>query len=118
MLKVLHSLFIFASVGSFIGRFALTYIKPELLQQRWLKIAPHIIDTFLLLSGLALVFQGNWLNGEYGWIISKLILLIAYIVCGVVAMRSSGPRRWLAFIAAMLCFAAILAVAISKHGFF
>jgi len=110
-------LFILLSVGGFISRMLMAEFKPALLQVKIIKIAPHAIDTILLLSGFALVYQGNWLAGEYGWIITKFIMLWVYVAFGVMAMRSSGLRRWGAFALALACFGYILSVAITKHGF-
>lgn len=117
MLKDTHMLFILLSVGSFIARIMLVQLKPAWLQPKVAKIAPHVIDTILLLSGIGLVFQGNWMAGEYGWILTKLVMLIAYIGLGVVAMRSVGIKRWGAFILALVCFGYIISVAVTKHGF-
>ena len=117
MLKSIHMLFILLSVGSFISRIMLAQFNPDTLRIKVLKIAPHVIDTILLLSGIGLVFQGNWMAGEYGWIISKLVMLIAYIGFGVMAMRSTGIKRWIAFVLALTCFGYILSIAITKHGF-
>lgn len=117
MIKSIHIIFILLSFTSFFSRFALSIIKPELLQKKIIKIAPHIIDTLLLISGVTLVFQGNWLAGEFGWIISKLILLISYIILAVMAMRLKGSKRWFAFAAAIACYVYIFVIAISKHGF-
>ncbi len=117
MIKSIHLIFIFSSFISFTGRIALSVFKPQLLQNKAIKIAPHIIDTVLLISGISLVFQGNWLQAEYGWIISKFILLLAYIALGVMAMRLSGPKRWAAFLAAVICFIFIFIIAIAKQGF-
>ena len=117
MIKSIHMLFILLSVGSFISRIMLAEFKPEILRARVLKIAPHIIDTILLLSGITLVFQGNWMAGEYGWIMTKLVMLIAYIGFGIMAMRSTGIKRWSAFVLALACFGYIISVAVTKHGF-
>lgn len=119
MIKSLHLIFIVSSLVSFSGRFALSFIKPELLQNKFLKIAPHIIDTILLVSGITLVIQGGWLEGAFGWIASKLVLLVGYIVFGIIAMRStSNGKRWGAFVAALACFVGIFVIAITKNGFF
>ena len=119
MIKSLHLIFIVTSLISFSGRFALSYLKPELLQNKIFKIAPHIIDTVLLVSGITLVLQGGWLEGEFGWIASKLVLLVGYIVLGVIAMRATnGVKRWGAFVGAISCFVGIFAIAITKNGFF
>ncbi len=117
MLKLIHIVFILTSFGSFIVRMALSELKPEILQRKLFKIAPHVIDTLLLLTGIVLVFQGRWLEGEYGWIISKFLVLLLYVIFGVTAMRHTGAARWLAFVAAIACFAYIFVVAISKQGF-
>lgn len=117
MIKSIHLIFIFSSFISFTFRIALSVFKPELLQNKLIKIAPHVIDTFLLISGFALVMQGNWLDGEYGWITSKFILLLGYIGFGVLAMRLKGINRWVSFIAAIACFIAIFITAITKNGF-
>ncbi len=117
MLKLIHIVFVFSSFLSFNIRMILNQFQPRLLQNRILKTIPHIIDTALLVSGLSLVFLENWTAREHGWIISKFIVLIIYIVFGIIAMRSRGSKRWLAFAAAIGCFAYIFSVAISKHGF-
>lgn len=117
MIKLIHLIFIFSSLISFSGRMALSVFKPSLLQNKFIKIAPHVIDTLLLLSGITLVIQGNWLDGEFGWIISKLILLLGYIGFGVMAMRFNGIKRWVAFVAAIGCFIAIFITGITKNGF-
>lgn len=117
MIKLIHLIFIFTSFISFISRFSLSFLKPDILTNKVLKIAPHVIDTILLISGFTLVIQGNWMEGEHGWIISKFILLLAYIVFGVMAMRCKGSKRWIAFIAALSCFIYIFVIAITKQGF-
>jgi len=117
MIKSIHLVFIFSSFISFSGRMALSVFKPALLQNKIIKIVPHVIDTLLLISGITLVIQGNWLDGEFGWIISKLILLLGYIGFGVLAMRLKGMNRWVAFIAALICFIAIFITGITKNGF-
>ena len=117
MLKLIHFIFIISSFVSFVSRMGISVLKPEMLQNKIIKIAPHVIDTLLLISGVALVFQGNWLAGEFGWIISKFILLLVYIVFGVMAMRCSGLKRWVAFIAAIACYIGIFVIAITKNGF-
>ena len=119
MLKIFHLTFIMLSLFSFIGRVILSETRPDILKQKSLKIAPHVIDTLLLVSGILLVIQGQWLSAEYGWIVAKIIALLAYVGLGVVVMHNRGTVRWLAFAGAMVCFAYIGMVAVTKHaGFF
>ncbi len=116
-MKMLHILFIFASLFSFVGRVALAQFKPEILQQKLFKIVPHVLNTLLLLSGVFLIFQNNWLDGDYRWIISKFLVLLAYIGFGVACMHAQGAKRWGFFAAALLSFVYIFIIAITKHGF-
>ncbi|NOQ64038.1 MAG: invasion protein [Methyloprofundus sp.] len=117
MIKMIHMLFILLSVGSFVSRMMLVQFKPDLLRGKIAKIAPHVIDTILLLSGITLVLQGNWMAGETGWIMTKVVVLFAYVGFGVMAMRSSGAKRWIAFVLALASFGYIISVAVTKHGF-
>lgn len=117
MIKILHLTFILLSISSFIGRVYLAEKRPEMLEQKWIKIGPHIINSLLLLTGFTLVFQGSWLSGEYGWIIAKLIALVAYVGLGIVAIKSQGELRWKAFAGALACFVYIAVVAVTKNAF-
>lgn len=88
-----------------------------LLQARWVKVAPHMVDTVLLGSALAMVF----LSGQYpfvqGWLTAKVLGLVAYIGFGTMALkraRSKGSR--IAFlILALATFAYIVSVALTKN---
>lgn len=118
MLKHIHLFFVAVLVVSFVGRVMLAEFKPYLLKQKWLKITPHILDSLLLLSGIALVIQGNWLMADYGWIVAKLLALLVFIGLGVLAMHKVGMLRWLAFTGAMICLLYIAKLAISKQAWF
>ncbi len=118
MLKHIHLLFVALLVVSFVGRVILAEFKPAIMRQKWLKIAPHVFDTLLLLSGLALVIQGNWLMGDYDWLVAKILVLLIFIGLGVLAMRNDGKTRWLAFAGAMVCLLFIAGVAVSKQVLF
>ena len=117
MIKMLHLTFVLLSIFSFVFRVILAQMNSPLLEQKWIKIGPHIINTFLLITGFTLVFQGSWLSAEYGWIIAKLIALVAYVGLGIVAIKSQGELRWKAFAGALACFMYIAIVAVSKHAF-
>ncbi|MDD5460384.1 MAG: SirB2 family protein [Methylococcales bacterium] len=118
MIKTLHLTFILLSILSFVGRVILSETHPVILKQKLFRIAPHIIDTILLLSGITLIYQGNWLSTDYSWIIAKIVALLGYIGLGVVVMRNRGAVRWLAFIGAMACFVYIGIVAVTKNALF
>lgn len=90
-----------------------------LLQARAAKILPHLIDTTLLGSALALAY----LSGQYPfvqpWLTAKVFGLLAYIVFGTLALkRGRTPRIRLGFFAlALLTFGYIVGVALTRNPF-
>lgn len=83
------------------------------LQARWVRVLPHINDTLLFSSGLALAI----LLGQYpfvdGWLTAKFLALLVYISLGTIAIKRGKTRgqRIAAWIAALLVFAYMVAVA-------
>lgn len=88
----------------------------RMLQQRWVKIVPHAIDTLLLASALTLA----WWIGQYpfvnGWLTAKVLGLVLYIVLGTIALKRGKTKtvRVGAFFAALAVFAYIVGVALTK----
>ncbi len=118
-MKHLHLFFVTLVLISFLGRVALSYARPEILQRKWLTIAPHIISSLLLISGILLTVEGGWLAGNYDWILAKIGALCGFIALGIVTLKRTDEKRWLAFGGAMLCFFYIINVAMTKSvGFF
>lgn len=89
----------------------------SMLNRRWVRVAPHVIDSVLLGSALLMVF----LSGQYpfvqGWLTAKVLALLAYIALGTVALKHGRNKtvRVCAFIAALAVFAYIVSVALSKR---
>lgn len=115
MLKLLHPALAAVAMLGFAGRLWLAEHKPEILRRKWLRIAPHVLDTLLLLSGIGLVWQGGWLNRDYRWLLLKLVFILAYIATGMLAMRMQGQFRRRAGIGAFICLLFVAAIAINKH---
>ena len=88
-----------------------------LLQQRWIKVAPHIVDTLLLTTAILLMIVLNQHPGNQGWILAKLIALVFYIGFGTLAIkRAPTPvTKVLFFGLAITTFAYIIGVAIAHH---
>ncbi len=116
-LKYLHMSCAALSGGLFLLRGCWMLFQPARLQQRWVRVAPHIIDTALLASAVTLAV----LSGQYplaqGWLSAKVLALLLYIVLGTVALKRGKTRavRAGAFAAALACFGYIVAVAVSKQ---
>lgn len=87
------------------------------LQQRWVKIAPHIIDTLLLASALTMAVWSSQYPFAQNWLTAKLLALVAYILLGTIALKRGKTKtvRTAAFVAALAVFAYIIKVAITRQ---
>lgn len=114
--KDLHLACVVLSLGGFAARGALMLAGSPLLGTRFVRIAPHVVDTVLLASALWL----SWMLQQYpfvhGWLTAKVLGLVAYIVLGAVALRRGRTKRVraAAFAGAALSAAYIVAVALTK----
>lgn len=113
-MKHLHLLFVALALVSFLGRFALSQYRPEMLQLKWMNILPHVISTLLLLTGISLAFS---YPGDHGWIVAKVVALFGFIGFGIMALKLKDEKRWYAFGGALLMFAYIAKVAVTKSIF-
>ncbi len=88
-----------------------------LLQARWVRIAPHVVDTALLASAIALAVWSGQYPFAQPWLTAKLLALVGYIGLGTIALKRGRtlPIRGAAFAGALLLFLYIVAVAVSKH---
>lgn len=86
-----------------------------LLQQRWVKIAPHGIDTVLLTSAILLAWQLGYSPMNSPWLAAKIIALLLYIGLGMVAFRfaQTNQLRLITWLSAQLVFIYIVAAAIT-----
>jgi uncharacterized membrane protein SirB2 len=112
ILRAIHMSCAALSITGFVLRWIWMLNDSRLLNARASKIVPHIVDTVLLLSAIALVvivgFQAN-----AAWISTKILSLIVYIVLGTFALkrgRSKGTRT-VTGILAIIVFAFIASVA-------
>lgn len=97
------------------GAFALAGAEwPRALPVKWLSYA---IDTSLLTAAMMLLTILPWAMFANGWLTMKILLLVAYVVLGVLAMRPHRTRRdrALYYAAALLAFAAIYGIARAHH---
>jgi len=87
-----------------------------LLQQRWVKITPQLVDTVLLVSAIVLAIQLRFSPLELPWLMMKIIALLVYIGAGLVALRFGRSKtiRLYAWLFSLLTFLYIVSVAFSK----
>jgi uncharacterized membrane protein SirB2 len=115
--KSIHLITVVLTISGFLLRSYWMLCESPLLQNRIVKTVPHINDTVLLLAAIwtaAIIGQYPFVNG---WLTAKILGAIAYILCGGIAL-SYGPTRRIrivALVGALLCFAYVVYVAITKN---
>lgn len=118
-LKHSHMLFIALSVSFLAVRFLLSLRAPELLQKKFFKITPHVVDTFLLLTAIGLMLTIQQYPFQTPWLTEKLFGLFAYIGLAVMALKGRTLlMRWVGFIGALSWLALVAHVAITKTPLF
>lgn len=108
LLKSLHIALAIVSVSFFVVRFIGRQREAGFVQWRLVKTAPHIIDTLLLASGIALASLYRLSPLEAHWLLVKLLLIVAYISAGFGAMKA--PRSALRNLFALLALGLITGV--------
>ncbi|HET8710840.1 MAG TPA: SirB2 family protein [Spongiibacteraceae bacterium] len=114
--KHIHMLCAAISIIGFVIRGGLRIKNSTVLQKKWIRIAPHIVDTLLLLSAIGLMLSIGQYPFVNSWLTAKLIGLLVYIFLGVVTMRiaKTQPLRIGAYLLAIATFFYIASVAITK----
>jgi uncharacterized membrane protein SirB2 len=117
-LKLVHQSAVALSVAGFFARGLGSLGDAAWVRGRAARTLPHLIDTVLLASaiGLAWMLRLNPLSTP--WLAAKIVGLLAYIGLGMVALRPQRPPalRAAAWVAALLCFAPIVALALTKQA--
>ncbi len=91
--------------------------ESAILYRRWVKVAPHLVDTCLLTSALIMVIWSRQYPFVEPWLTAKLAALLAYVALGSIALKHGKTKtvRVCAFMAALAVFAYIVAVALTKQ---
>ena len=89
---------------------------------RWPNAAPvrylsYTIDTALLTAAMMLLTILPGALYANGWLVVKIVLLVAYVVLGVFALRRGRSRRTRAicYVMALLVFAQVYGIARTHH---
>ncbi len=116
LIKSLHMITAIATLSGFVLRGYWMMVRSDCLQLKVVRIAPHVVDTVFLGSGIALVVMLELNVFSQPWLLAKVTGLIVYIVLGTIAIKR-GPTlqiRAIAFVAALAVFAYIVGVALAK----
>ena len=117
LLKQLHLATLAITLTLFVLRGIWMMASSSRLQARWVRIVPHLNDTVLLASGIALAFTLGLSPLDHSWLAAKLIALLVYIGLGTIALKRGKTRaqRIAAWVAALLVFGYMAAVAVAHN---
>lgn len=115
-LKGIHLACVALSLVGFLIRYILMLRQSPLLGKTVARVLPHINDTILLSAALGLAFQTSQFPFVDHWLTAKVCGLLAYILCGTIALkRGSTIRiRAVAGVGGILCFAYVVSVALTR----
>ena len=121
-LKAVHVACAILSIAGFALRGLMMFAGSPLPGARLARVAPHVVDSVLLASALALA----WMSGQYpfaqGWLTAKVLALVAYIALGTVALKPGRSQavRGTAFALALAMVLYIVSVALTRDpwGYF
>jgi uncharacterized membrane protein SirB2 len=117
--KHLHLTCVALSLSLLFIRFFWTLRQSEQLNKKWVKILPHIVDTFLLISAAILCVLISQYPFVEPWLTEKFIAVIAYIIMGFVCIKGRTPfLRWIGLIGAVSWIALIGKLAVTKQAVF
>jgi uncharacterized membrane protein SirB2 len=114
--KYLHVACVVLSLSGFAARGVLMLRESPWLNARFVRVAPHVVDTVLLGSAAWLAWFLQQYPLVHGWLTAKVVGLLAYIGFGMVALRMGRTRRTRAvfFVLALAAAAYVVSVALSR----
>lgn len=116
-IKYLHIGCVLLSYAFFFLRGIWMLRASPMLQQRWVKITPHVVDSALLLSAIALAILYSISPLTTPWLMAKIVALLFYIFLGTIAIKRGKTRRirLAAWLSAQLVFLYIVTVALTHN---
>ncbi len=118
-LKHAHMLFAVISVTLFTIRFMLLMKRPESLNNKFLKVFPHIVDTLLFILGIAMMIKLSLYPTTVPWMAEKLLAVLAYIYTGYFTLKKArtNAMRWFGFFASLGWMVLIARIAMTKTNY-
>ena len=114
--KLIHESAVTLSFAGFFARGLGMLRDAAWVRHRLAKTLPHVVDTVLIVSAIALAWMLRLTPSNAPWIAAKIGGLLAYVAIGLVALRFGHTRaiRAGAWVLALLTFLWIVSVAITK----
>jgi len=90
--------------------------ESPLLVHRWVRVTPHLIDTALLGSAISMALISSQYPFSQYWLTAKLWGLLAYILCGSMALKRGRTKnqRAVFFVLALCAYFYITSVALTR----
>ncbi|MGJ8691334.1 MAG: SirB2 family protein [Thalassotalea sp.] len=119
-MKHLHMTLAILSVSLFTLRFIWSLMNSVQLEKKWVKIAPHIIDTCLILVGVTMWISLALNPLEQMWFAEKLLGVVAYIVTVTYTLKfaRNNLMKVFGYLGAIGWVILVVRVAITKEAVF
>jgi len=116
MLKDIHVTTALISITLFLIRGLWVMKGSAMMQKKWVKIVPHVNDTVLLGTAIALTISIGQYPFVDAWVTAKLLGLVVYICLGIEVFRIARTNlgRALAWLGGLLVFLFVVSVAVTK----
>ena len=118
LVRHVHIVCAVLSITLFVTRGVMQTAGLRWRHRRWLRIAPHVIDTLLLGAAITLAWQSHQYPLSQAWLSAKVVALLLYIGLGTIALRpgASGAMQRTAFLAAVITVTYIVGVALTRSA--
>ena len=116
LLKSIHVICAAITITGFVLRGFWMLTESPLLTHRLTRIAPHVVDTLFLLSGIFMLVIAAMNPFTQPWLLAKFVALIAYILLGMVAIRRGRTKniRAVTFVSAIAVFGYVIGVGMAR----
>ena len=117
LIKTIHVMAVAISGTGFFARGLGGLLGAPWVRGRLARTVPHIVDSVLLISALALAWSMRVTPANAPWLTAKIVGLLLYIGLGMIALRPAWPLviRAVAWIVALASFGWIISVAMLKN---
>jgi uncharacterized membrane protein SirB2 len=115
-LRSIHIACVMVTAAGFLLRGVWMLRRSPLLVHPLTRTLPHINDSLLLFTAVAMVWLAGLNPLDHAWMMAKLTGLVAYIALGSIALRRGRSRRiraW-AFAGALIALGYIVTVALTR----
>jgi uncharacterized membrane protein SirB2 len=118
-LRLLHVIFAAVTLSGFVVRGYWMIVESDWLDRRATRIAPHIIDTLVLATGIGMLLATSLNPFAHSWLMAKFAGLVLYVLLGTLAIKHGSNQviRIGALIAALATFAYIVGVGLTRSAF-